>query len=117
MTLPQIRLGLRRPETTLATLLRTEDIGLNDFLYRRKVLGQISPACTYGASNQTPKHILLFCPKYVDGRQKMLQRAGTSDLYTLLSTRRGLKAATSWFLSRGVLRQFSLAKEMAMEST
>ena len=87
------------------------------FLHKRKVPGYVSPACTCGARNQTSKHILLFCPEHVEGRQDMLHRAGTSDFHTLLSTRRGLKAATAWFLNRGILEQFSLAREMAAEAS
>lgn len=111
----KLRQGLTRAESTIATLLRTEHIGLNDYLYRRRVPDHNTPACTCGARRQTPKHILLFCPDWGEGRLEMLRRAGTSDFRKLLSTRKGLKAASSWFLDRGILSQFSLAREMAIE--
>jgi len=41
----------------------------------------------------------------------MLREAGTSDSTTILSTSRGLKAVTQWVIRRGILGQFSLAKE------
>jgi hypothetical protein len=37
--------NLTRAESTVATLLRTEYIGLNDYLYRRRVPGYLKPDC------------------------------------------------------------------------
>jgi hypothetical protein len=42
----------------------------------------------------------------------MLARAGTGDYHTLLTTAKGLRAATSWLIRAGVPAQFSTAKEM-----
>ena len=42
----------------------------------------------------------------------MLREAGTTDFTTLLSTEKGLRAATRWFLRCGILSQFSQAKEV-----
>ena len=63
---------------------------------------------------QTPKHVVMFCPNLA-GRDHMLDAAGTTDYSTLLNTRKGLHAVTSWLLQRGALSQFSAAKEMAEE--
>lgn len=103
---------LTRPQSTLATLLRTEHIGLRDYLFRRRVPGIMSSACTCGFQKQDPKHILLFCPELVEGRAQMLRQAGTSNLHQLLSTNEGIKASTSWLLKKGILGQFRLAQEM-----
>lgn len=70
---------LRKPQSTLAILLRTEHIGLEDYLHRRRVPGHPTPACPCGWHRQTPKHILLFCPRYQQGRSEMLQKAGSTD--------------------------------------
>ena len=40
----------------------------------------------------------------------------STDYHRLLSTKRGIMSATSWFLQLGLLGQFSLAKEMCQES-
>lgn len=45
----------------------------------------------------------------------MLQKAGTTDYYSLLLTKKGIKAATDWFLRLGLLKQFSLARELIQE--
>ena len=47
----------------------------------------------------------------------MLQRAGTTDYHSLLSTKKGVKAATDWFLHLGLLKQFSLASEVIQEDS
>ncbi|KAH0174253.1 hypothetical protein KCU67_g860, partial [Aureobasidium melanogenum] len=43
----------------------------------------------------------------------MLRAAGTTDYRTLISSTKGLKAATAWFLQQGLLAQFEVAREMA----
>lgn len=108
--------NLPKPQSTLLTLLRTEHIGLEDYLSRRKVPDHLSPACPCGWHRQTPKHILLFCPHFQAGRAQMLYIAQTTDYHTLLTTKKGVYAATKWFLKLGLLGQFSLAKEMDREN-
>jgi len=98
-----------RAESTVATLLRTEHIGLNDYLCRLHVPGYSKPDCGCAWPRQTPKHIILFCPTHLAGRSEMLQEAKTTDYMKLLSTEAGLSAVTKWFLQR-VLTQFSLAR-------
>lgn len=46
----------------------------------------------------------------------MLNAVNTTDFYTILSIKKGIRAATAWFLNTGILGQFSLAKEMSEES-
>jgi len=45
----------------------------------------------------------------------MLSAAGTENYNTLLSTQKGLKAATRWLISQNVLDQFRVAREIAIE--
>ena len=103
---------LNKAQSTIATLLRTEHIGLADYLSRRKVPDYPSPACECGFERQTAKHIVLYCPRFERDRDKMIEEAGTSDFRCLLANERGLRAVTTWFLQRGILSQFSLAKEV-----
>lgn len=90
-------------ESIVATLLRTEHIGLNDYLCRRRVPGYLKPDCDCGWLRQTPKHIILFCPTHMTGRAEMLLEAKTTDYTKLLSTEAGLRAVTKWFLERDIL--------------
>jgi hypothetical protein len=104
--------NLTRAESTVATLLRAEHIGLNDYLYRRRVPGYSKPDCDCGWPPQTPRHIILFYLTHFTGRAEMLSKAKTTDYMKLLSTEAGLRAVTKWFLQRDVLTQFSLARTM-----
>src|SRR5438105_1366805 len=71
---PRVHAALRRPESTIATLLRTEAVGFNDFLYRVGV-PDTRPQCPCGWERQTPKHVVMFCPR-LQGRDRMLAAAG-----------------------------------------
>lgn len=102
--------GLSRPESTMATLLRTEHIGLRAYLTKRRVPG-MSPECQCSQGVQTPKHICMFCPIYQEGRNALFAAAGSNNWKDLTQTRRGLLATTRWLIQEGVLDQFSLAKE------
>ena len=107
----RIHEGLRKAESTVATLLRTEHIGLNDYLHGRRVPDCPTPVCDCGWPRQTVKHIVLFCPRFARDRDKMIKEAGTSDLTTLLSSPRGIRAAAKWFLWQDILTQFSLVRQ------
>ena len=111
----RIKQGLTRPQATIATLLRTEHIGLNSYLHWRRVPGAESPHCDCGWPDQTPQHIALHCPEHTQGRQNMIHRAGTPHWDKIMTTAKGLQAVTDWFLQMGTLEQFSLAQEMAQE--
>ena len=111
----KIHSGLSRAHSTMATLLRTEHIGLNAYLYKRKVPGHYSPACTCGHQRQDPRHILMHCPEQAGTRNQMMQQAGTTDFRTLLSGE-NIKTVTKWVMEQGLLGQFDLALEMEKEA-
>jgi len=56
----------------------------------------------FGWPRQTPKHVILLCPLYTS-QEAMLLAAGIENYNTLLSTQKGLKAATQWLISQNVL--------------
>ena len=105
--------GLTRSESTIATLLRTEVIGLNAFLARVGA-PNVRPACPCGAARQTPKHVVVLCPNFCPGRPERQLESGTADYVELLTTQQGLKAVTKWFLRRDILPQFKWARETAL---
>lgn len=108
--------NLTRAESTVATLLRTEHISLNDYLCRRRVPGCLRLDCDCSWLRQTLKHIILFCPTHMIGRAEMLSEAKTTDSTKLPSTEAGLRAVTKSFLERYVLTQFSLVRTMMMRN-
>lgn len=109
-----LHMGWTRPQSTMATLIRTEHIGLRAYLTRRRVTG-VTPECSSGYRAQTVKHILILCHEKQQGRERMIREAGTSNWKDLVNTRRGLKAAARWMIHEAVLDQFSLARDEEQE--
>jgi hypothetical protein len=106
--------SLSRAQVSIATLLRTEAIGLNDFLARIGVPG-ITPDCGCGFPRQGVRHTILFCPLY-QNRANMFLQGGSQDLHTLLTSNKGLYAVTDWALRQGILEQFKIPRKVMLEN-
>ncbi|KXL43020.1 hypothetical protein M433DRAFT_156292 [Acidomyces richmondensis BFW] len=85
----------------MATLIRTEHIGLGAYLTKRRVLGA-RPECTCGYRART-------------ARERLFREAGTSNWKDLATSRRGLTQAARWMIQEAVLAQFSLANDEEQE--
>ena len=107
---------LRKAESSMAVQLRSEKIGLNDFLYRMNVPNIQNVGCPCGWRKQTVKHMLLFCPRLAKERRELIQQAGTSDYKQLLTQKQGIRTAARWMIRVGYLDQFSLAREQLTQS-
>jgi hypothetical protein len=78
---------LSKRESALLVQLRTEKIGINDFLFNRHVLTVTSPRCSCGERRQTVAYVLLSCSKYKDLRSRIFANlSGRNSLRTILST-------------------------------
>ena len=106
--------GWSRPISTMATLLRTEHIGLREYLTKRRV-PDMTPNCQCGYQSQSAKHIVLFCPNKATNRARMIHEAGSNHWKEITTTRRGLLAAARWMINEASLDQFLLAKEEERE--
>ena len=73
----------------------------------------LGPECQCGWRKQDGKHITLFCPDYTEGRTEMLREAGTGCFDTMMSTKKGVRAAARWMVRADALHQFSLARVQA----
>jgi hypothetical protein len=83
----QLHQGLTKRESALLIQLRTEKIGLNDFLFNRRVPDVTSSRCECGERRQTVAHVLLRCRKYKDLRNRIFANlSGRHSLRTILST-------------------------------
>ena len=102
--------GLRKAESTALFLMRTEVIGLKDWLTRVGVPNVI-PRCDCGYPAQTVRHVLLQCPLH--NREDMLREARTQELDELLSREKSARAAARWFVRSGILEQFRVANQIA----
>ena len=112
---PKLHDGLTRPQSSLATLLRTEVVGFNAFLYKQKVPGIISQGCPCGESYQNARHVVMDCPLYEEDREEMLTEAGTRNYSILMNKPKGVKACVKWVMKKRLLAQFSFAQDMEEE--
>lgn len=105
----RIHEGLAKAKSSLATQVRTEKIGLADFLYRRRVPTVTPPACSCGWYRQMARHIFMFCPLYdVRGREAI---GPPANYHKLVSTAQTLNSVTSRLVKTGLLAQCSVAPE------
>jgi len=107
-----LREGLRKAESTLATHIRTERVGLRAYLFTRKVPGFDSAACPCGWNRQTAKHVLIHCPLWEAQRNRIFQATTSLDYRKMVSTASGLKSAARMLMETGLLGQFSLARTL-----
>ena len=85
----QLHAGLSKAESALLVQMRTEKIGLKDFLFNRRVPGFHNPRCHCGGRRQTVAHVLLSCRHYKDlRRQELGHLPGRNNLRAILSTRK-----------------------------
>jgi hypothetical protein len=83
----QLHERLSKRESALLVQLRTEKIGLNDFLFARRVPDVTSPRCDCGARRQTVAHILLYCNKRRNLRNRIFANlSGRDNIRTILGT-------------------------------
>jgi len=95
--------------------MRTGKIGLNAFLYYRKVPGFETPSCICGSGLQTPEHLFTDC---TDPRSHSLTAMG----YTSISeARAGLSSPQTAgkmaknLLQSGWLKEFRLSEKLRLE--
>jgi hypothetical protein len=74
-----------KAESTIITLLRTERIGLNAFLYKQKVPDIASPICLCGNGNQTAKYILIYYANLAPTRRQLFADTGITSFEVMLS--------------------------------
>ncbi|KAG7404448.1 hypothetical protein Forpe1208_v015677 [Fusarium oxysporum f. sp. rapae] len=99
--------GLSKKHSALLTQLRTEKIGLKDFLYNRKVPGISSNRCPCGSDRQTVAHVLLRFRQHRQLRDQELGRLrGRNNLRKLLSERKAAAKAIKFIELTQILGQF-----------
>jgi hypothetical protein len=92
--------------------LRTEKIGLRDFLFRRKVPDILDPMCNCQEGRQTVRHILLICRKLKDVRKQELGHLPEgNDLRAILSKRKVAIKAIKFIERTQILRQSRIVEE------
>ena len=111
--------GLRKATSSILIQLRTERIGLAQYLWR--INKRDNPQCSCGLSGQSVRHILLVCPLYADERALMWTRIKgfrrTTDLQVLLGEKKAAVAITQFIHDTGILPQFAGVDPQAMGTT
>jgi hypothetical protein len=101
--------GLTKAESTALFLMRTEIIGLNEWLASVKVQG-IPRGCPCGSPTQTVRHILIYCPRYE--RTDLILKCQTERLEELIGRAECAKHAARWLVQSGVMEQFRVAAQI-----
>ncbi|KAJ3571479.1 hypothetical protein NPX13_g5362 [Xylaria arbuscula] len=74
----ELHKDLSKRHSAILVQLRTEKIGLRDFLFKRKVPDITDPKCSCGERRQTVLHVLFQCRQFKDLRNQELGRASPS---------------------------------------
>jgi hypothetical protein len=108
--------NLPKHQATALMLLRTEVIGLNDWLSSIGV-PDVLPRCDCGWPRQTARHVVMHCPTYQRQRAELIMEAGSEDFRAILTSAPSARAAARWFVRCGILAQFRTAYEVDCEDT
>lgn len=82
----KIHHDLTKRQRAFVVQIRTEKIGLNDFLYSQMVSGITDPGCECGEGRQTVDHILLQCQEFNELQVRKLGRLqAQGDLRKILN--------------------------------
>jgi hypothetical protein len=75
----------------------------HEYIYRWKIPGCLSSACSCGWIEQIPKRVVLFYPLLEADKGNTLAEAKLSDYINILSTATALRVVTKWLLRLGIL--------------
>ena len=100
--------GRQKGHSALLIQLRTEVVGFNSFLFKRRVPSVPSPRCACGLGTMTVQHVLLSCPIWSALRRRVLGALWSTDIREILNNFKGATAAIQFVLQTNLLAQFSL---------
>jgi ribonuclease HI len=108
----QLHDGLTKRQSAILVQMRTEKIGLRDFLFRRKVPDILDPMCDCQEGRQTVRHVLLVCRKLNDiRRQELGYLPEGKGLRAILSKRKVATKAIKFMERVQILGQSRVAEE------
>jgi retron-type reverse transcriptase len=105
---------LRKAESSILIQARTGKIGLNKFLYQRRVPEYYTAQCQCQGGEETVRHLVLYCPRQRNRREGLLIN-GYMDYRQLIGTSKGAQALSKWLIQSGRLGQYSLAKQLLFD--
>jgi hypothetical protein len=106
----QLHEGLTKRQSALLVQLRTEKIGLRDFLFAGRVPGISNPRCQCGERRQTVAHVLLRCRTLRNlQNQAFGNLPGRHNLWTILSKPQLATKAIHFIEQAQILRHVGIA--------
>ena len=108
----QIHQNLSRAQSSIAIQIRSEHIGLNSYLYRRKVPGVNNPKCQCGYPSHNVRHMVMACPKWARGRGKILQKSKDRSYEAMIQSPEDVARITKWISDKGYLEHFRLVSQV-----
>ena len=108
----EIQQNLSRAQSSIAMQIRSEHIGLNSYLYRRKVPGVDSPKCQCGYPSQNVRHMIMTCPQWAKGRGEILRKSKDRSYEAMINSPADVARITQWILNEGWLEQFRLVGQV-----
>ena len=104
--------SLTKRQSAILVQMRTEKIGLRDFLFRRRVPDILDPMCECQEGRQTVRHVLLICRRLKDiRRQELGHLPDSNDLRAILSKRKVATKAIKFMERVQILGQSRVAEE------
>jgi hypothetical protein len=105
---------LKKIESFLTIRIRIEKIDFASFLHRRKILDVKSIFCWCDWSNQTIKHVIMFC-SLMNDRNQLFKDVDINDYHVMTHSSKKLKTIVKWLMQHDLLQQFSLITEFLYE--
>lgn len=108
----ELHRNLTRAQSSIAMQIRSEHIGFNSYLYRRKIPGVATPSCPCGYPSQNVKHMVMVCPRWSKGRGEVLRKTKTRSFEEMANNQEDIARITQWIQKEGWLEQFRLSGEV-----
>ncbi|KAJ5186134.1 hypothetical protein N7491_005997 [Penicillium cf. griseofulvum] len=103
--------GLSKPQCAILIQMRTMRIGLRHFLF--KIKAAETDRCTCDEGSQTPRHVLMQCPRYIVPRTRLweqLERIGVGfierDYDEIICNPQAIRYVVNFMHRTGLLQQF-----------
>jgi hypothetical protein len=106
---------LKKIENFLTIQIRIEKIDFACFLHRRKILDVKSIFCRCDWSNQTTKHVIMFC-SLMNDRNQLFKDVDINDYHVMTHLSKKFKTIVKWLMQHDLLQQFSLIIELLYKS-
>ncbi|KAI1002793.1 hypothetical protein K3495_g5411 [Podosphaera aphanis] len=111
-TSSELHRHLTRAQSSIATQIRSEHIGFNSYLYRRKVPGVDDPSCTCGFPSRNVEHMIMACLRWSEGSAEVWRKAKERSFKAMMNGPKDIARITRWIIKEGWLEQFRLAENV-----